>query len=317
VWVLAGMGGVGKSTVALADVNRSRLLTAPAHSELLAISDVAVCLQRASEKLDFRLPADWPAWRQLVPHVAAVLDWLDARLDLGTLVTLLDVGDATARALLRSGNPAAADKLVRSCMAAAGRLGPNHPANLTARCSLATMVREQGRYREAEQLHLRVLTAQRRLLGDDDPATLRTCHNLAWGMAGQGRYAESEWLHRQVLPDRERVLGTGHPDTLDTRCKLAQVIAKQGSYGEAEELYRRLITDQSRALGGDHPDATETRHGLATVIATQGRHHEAERLYQQVLADRQRLLGGDHPDTLRARQAVGRISSPDVTGQDR
>jgi len=291
----------------VADVNRALLLS-KAKPERDEISKAAICLLGiATKNLDLRRPADWPAYRDLAPHVGAVLGWLARHLDRDDLVTLLGIGDHTARALLRSGSIALADSLVRSEVAAAATLGDEHAAYLTARCSQAAMIRWQGDYAEAEQLLDQVLSVQRRVLGNADPDTLRTLHNLAWGMAYQHRFEEAELVHRQVLAERRRSLGDDDPDTLDTRLKLTQVIAGQGRYDEAEKLYRELIIDQQRVLGSDHPDTLDARHALAEVIAAQGKNADAERLHRQVLADRQNLLGSDHPETLESAYALAQV----------
>lgn len=291
----------------VADVNRSLLLST-AEPDLRQITRAAiVLLGLAASELDLRLPADWPAWRGLAPHVAAVLAWLAGHLDRETLVTLLGISDNTVRALLRSGSIALADSLVLSEKAAAATLGDEHPAHLAARCSQATMLRWQGDYAGAEKMYEEVLAIQRRVLGDAHPDTLRTRHNLAWVMASQNRYAEAELMHRQVLTDRGRVLGENHPDTLDTRLRLAQVIARQGRYEEAEGLYQQLITEQRRVLGSDHPDTLDARHALAEVIAAQRKHEAAEQLHRHVLADREKLLGSDHPETLESGYALAEV----------
>jgi tetratricopeptide (TPR) repeat protein len=306
-----GPGGEGTTALSVhllvADVNRALLLTT-ARAELEEISKAAIgMLELAAEKLNLRRPTDWPAWRGLTPHVAAVLGWLADHLDRETLVVLLGISDNTTRALLRSGSIALTDSLVRSEVAAAATLGDEHPAYLAARCSQAAMMRWQGNYAEAERLFDQVLAVQRRVLGNAHPDTLRTLHNLAWGMAYQGRFAEAELVHRQVLTERQQALGDDDPDTLDTRLKLAQVIARQGRYEEAERLYEELIIDQNRELGSDHPDTLDARHALAEVIAAQGKHEDAERLHRQVLADRQKLLGSDHPETLESAYALAEV----------
>jgi tetratricopeptide (TPR) repeat protein len=291
----------------VADVNRALLLST-ARPELDEISKAAISLLGIAAKgLDLRKPADWPAYRELAPHVTALLGWLAHQLDRVDLVILLGAGDNTARALLRSGNIALADSLVRSEVAAAATLGDEHPAYLAARCSQAAMMRWQGSYADAERLFDQVLAVQRRVLGNAHPDTLRTLHNLAWGMAYQQRFEEAELIHRQVLADRRRELSDDDPDTLDTRLKLTQVIAGQGRYDEAEKLYRELIVDQRRVLGSNHPDTLDARHALAEVIAAQGKHADAERLHRQVLADRREVLGSDHPETLESAYALAEV----------
>jgi hypothetical protein len=47
---------------------------------------------------------------------------------------------------------------------------------------------DQGRYDEAEHLHLRTLEASERALGAEHQNTLLSVHNLAILYEGQGRY---------------------------------------------------------------------------------------------------------------------------------
>jgi Tetratricopeptide repeat len=289
------------------DANRSRLLTT-ASTDLPLIGGVAVrLLHAASGELDCAQPADWPAWRALVPHMLAVLEWLAVSLDADVLISLLDVSSSAANAQISSGNPAAAVGLARSSVIAANRLGDEHPAILTARQRLARAMSEQGRDGEAERMYRVLLADQRRVLGDKDPDTLTTRYYLASTIEFQGRHGEAEQLHRQVLSDRQRILGDEHPDTLTTRHHLARVMGLQGRYCEAEDLYHPVLADRQRILGDEHPDTLNTRHNLASIIAFQGRHAEAEQMLAEVLADRWRILGHEHPATLTSRLRLARV----------
>jgi tetratricopeptide (TPR) repeat protein len=290
------------------DVNRSRLLTT-ARRELPAISEVAVGLLSAvCQNLDTRAPADWPTWRRLVPHTAALLGWLGPHADDDTLADLVAIASMSSRALWRSGNPAAGERLARASVKAAGRLGTDHPASLTARSQLIQVV-GLTRYAEAEQMLLQLLPDQHRILGDEHHDTMASQRILARLTGVQGRYQQAEQMYRRLLADRERLLGEEHPETLATRHGLAGMVERVGRYAEAEQMFRGLLADQQRILGEYHQECLEIRSGLARSIEDQHRYAEAEQLYRQLLADDQRVLGPDHPGTLNTRQSMARIAA--------
>jgi CRP-like cAMP-binding protein len=305
----SGPAGANAITVhpVVADVNRARLLTLD-RADRAAVFGVAVALLAAATAgLDAASPADWPAWRLLVPHVTTALELLSAELDSAALGRLLTAGAVSTDALLRGGRLAAAAKLAQAGVRAAQFTGPDDPASLTARASLAQALDRQGRSGEAEQLHRELLSDKSRVLGEQDPDTLATRFDLAQSIGLQGRYRTADELYRGLLADQRRVLSADHPDTLATRHNLARMIGRQGRYAEAERACGEVLADRLRVLGADHPDTLATRHSLARVVGLQGRYAAAEKLYREVLTDRQRVLGTDHPDTLATRHRLARM----------
>ncbi|HEV2374139.1 MAG TPA: tetratricopeptide repeat protein [Streptosporangiaceae bacterium] len=293
----------------VADVNRNRLLTTARH-DLPVISTAAIGLLRAAcEALDTRSPADWPVWRRLIPHTTALLGWLGPHLDDAPLADMVALAAFSARALWRSGNPAAAERLAQASLnRAADRLGPDHPATLVARSQLAQVV-ALTRYAEAEHMLRQLLIDQQRILGEEHPDTMTSQRVLARLTGLQGRYVEAEHMYRGLLADRQRLLGDEHPETLATRHGLAGMVERVGNHAEAEQMFRDLLGDQQRILGEDHQECLEIRSGLVRTIEDQHRYQEAEQLYQQLLADDQRVLGLDHPGTLNTRQSLARIAA--------
>ena len=292
----------------VADVNRSRLLTRARHA-LPAISKTAVgLLQAACQGLNTRNPADWPTWRSLVPHTAVLLGWLSPHMTDDTLAELVTTASMSARALWRSGNPAAAETLAQNSLEAARRLGNDHRATLTARSQLAQVV-ALTRYAEAEQMLRELLPDQQRILDDDDPDTMASQRVLARLTGLQGRYQEAEEMYRQLLADRLRTLNNLHPETLATRHGLAGMVERVGKYAEAEQMFRDLLADQEQILGENHQECLEIRNGLAHCIEDQRRYAEAEELYEQLLTVDESVLGPDHPGTLNTRQSLARVAA--------
>ena len=291
----------------VADVNRSRLLTS-AQSDLAQVSRAAVqLLQVFTQRLDRDRPADWPIWLRVVPHLAAMLDWLAASLDELTLADLIYLSGPATRALRWTGNAAAAEKLAESAVAAAARLASAHPAALTARHSLAQAISDQGRDLAAETMYRELLRDQERVLGPGHTATLATRNDLAWTTECLGQYREAETMFRELLADEQQLLGDQHAETLGTKSLLARMAGLLGRYREAEDLCTSVLADQEKILGGHHPETLTTRHNLAWMIGYQGRWQEAEHLCRQVLAERQQVLGDKHPSTLTTRLRHARM----------
>jgi Tetratricopeptide repeat len=59
-------------------------------------------------------------------------------------------------------------------------LGQDHPSTLTSMANLASTYRNQGRWKEAEDLQKQELEICLRVLGEEHPDTLISIENLAW-----------------------------------------------------------------------------------------------------------------------------------------
>jgi tetratricopeptide (TPR) repeat protein len=293
----------------VADANRSRLCTT-AHSDLIMVGGSAVrSLQFATSTLDTGLPSDWPTWRLIFSHAAALVEWLSGYLETQVLVTLLDLSGATATALARSGNFVAAEKLAHSSLAAAARLGRDHPASLAARSSLAQAIVGQGRNREAEEHYHQLLVDEEEVLGKDHPDTVTTRHRLALIARFHGRYREAEDMFRALLPDEQQILGHDHAETMNTRNQIAELIGQRGRYLEAEKLFRKLLADEHQLLGNYHVETLSTRHDIALMAGKQGRYLEAEQQWRDLLDEQRTIFGDDHPAILVIRSSLAWLSS--------
>jgi Tetratricopeptide repeat len=94
-----------------------------------------------------------------------------------------------------------------------------------------------GRYNEAEALHLVILGNDERTRGRDHPYTLTSMNNLASICRDQGRWTKAEKLGMQVVEARKTVLGLEHPSTLVSMANLASTYYRnQGRWTEAEKL---------------------------------------------------------------------------------
>jgi putative hemolysin len=73
-------------------------------------------------------------------------------------------------------------------------LGREHPSTLTSMANLASTYRNQGRWKEAEELQAKEWEICQRVLGEEHPDTLTSMANLASTYRNQGRWKQAEEL---------------------------------------------------------------------------------------------------------------------------
>jgi len=61
--------------------------------------------------------------------------------------------------------------------------------------NLASTFRNQGRWKEAEELEVQVMETRKRVLGQEHPDMLTSMNNLAEVLRDQGKYAAAEGKH--------------------------------------------------------------------------------------------------------------------------
>jgi Flp pilus assembly protein TadD len=60
------------------------------------------------------------------------------------------------------------------------------------------VLRQQGKYEEAEQMQRQTLDLKGKVLGEEHPSTLASMNNLAIVLRQQGKYEEAEQIHPQT-----------------------------------------------------------------------------------------------------------------------
>jgi tetratricopeptide (TPR) repeat protein len=250
----------------------------------------------------------WAACEALEPHAQTVLGYNshDPRCKLEQARILHHSG---WYAWARGNYVTAKGRIEKALKTRTGLLGPDGPDTLASLGLLATVLSDQGKYEEAEEMHRRTLTLNETVLGKEHPSTLTGMNNLALVLSHQGKYEEAEVMYRRTLTLNETMLGKEHPSTLTSMNNLAMVLSYQGTYEEAEEMHRRTLTLSETVLGKEHPDTLTSMSNLATVLSDQGKYGEAEKMYRRTLTLRKLILGAEHPHTLSSRNSLAAVLS--------
>jgi tetratricopeptide (TPR) repeat protein len=250
---------------------------------------------------DWRDPAGWPSWRQLLPHLNNTIKLTSRNAD-------DDHAAAAAAALMlnqrglflhRQGSLCSAIDSFEQALTYYRRVaGEHHPATLDTVNNLAYAYESAGQLDRAIPLFEQALTDSRRVLGDDHPNTLGSVNNLAYAYESAGQLDRAIPLFEQALTDRRRVLGDDHPDTLNSVNNLACAYESVGDLQRAIPLHEQTFSSRRRVLGDDHPDTLDSANNLGYAYKSAGDLSRALPMLEQALAGRRRILGDDHPDTL-------------------
>ena len=243
---------------------------------------------------DFSVPATWPRWGQLLPHLLAVRPAVQAgklrRVSRGAAWYLVRFGDA------RSGASFAA-LLYQDWNEV---LGPDHPDTLWSVAILAAAFYEMGEYGLSRELKEHVLARFRRTIGADHYDTLAVAANLIISLCALGEYQLARELGEGTLARLRQTAGMDNPLTLGSADNLAAALHGLGEYQAARELNEDTMARRRLVLGEDHPDTFRSADGLAADLRALGEVQAARELDEDTMARRRRVLGEDHPDTFRS-----------------
>nr|POE89231.1 kinesin light chain 1 [Quercus suber] len=130
--------------------------------------------------------------------------------------------------------------------------------------------RNQGRWKEAEDLEARVVETSRTLLGVQHLSTLTSMGNLAPTYRHQERGAEAEKLNMQGGKDKDTSASSRASVHADEHGHLALICGDQEQWKEAEELELKAMETPTIVLGAGNSSTLESMSNLASTYGKQG-----------------------------------------------
>ena len=94
-----------------------------------------------------------------------------------------------------------------------------HPDTLDSINNLAVLLKDQGKYADAEPLYREALDGRRRELGDAHPYYGDSCYNFAIVFAEQKKFSEAASYFDQAAHAYEQSFGADHEKTRGARTK--------------------------------------------------------------------------------------------------
>ncbi|CAN0285455.1 unnamed protein product [Pylaiella littoralis] len=171
----------------------------------------------------------------------------------------------------------------------------------SAACDLGVVLAQQAKYKDADDLFVRVLRDLGATIGEGHPSYASVLNNRAGVLGIQGKFEEADPLYLEGIEIGERTLGPNHPSLAVRLNNRAGLLESQGKYNEAEQLYERCIAIEEEALGREHPSLAATINNLA--VLKQGEHAEAQQLYEI----EEKNLGPEHPSLAATRNNMAAV----------
>ncbi len=94
--------------------------------------------------------------------------------------------------------------------------GFEHPSTLRNMNNLALTYRNQGRWKEAEELNVQVMETRKRVLGLEQPNTLTSMADLAFTFWSLDLKKDAIELMSEVVEHRQEQIGSDGPDTIES-----------------------------------------------------------------------------------------------------
>jgi len=208
----------------------------------------------------------------------------------------------------RMGKFADAHAEARVAQAKIERLGRQDILQAQLDAQIATILMEEGKYKEAEERAKRVLATREKALGGDDFSVGEALGDLADIEVGLGAYDEATALYRRALKIIERAFGGAHPKAGNLHVNLGTTLRASGHLDEAVAEYRRAQEIIERSLGREHPMLATVSINFGAVLLEQGHEGEAEAQFKRALEIWTKQLGPDHPSTGTAWFRLGNVA---------
>jgi tetratricopeptide (TPR) repeat protein len=131
---------------------------------------------------------------------------------------------------------------------------------LLLKFGLASLLRQQGRFRESDAHFLNCIQEQR-ALADDINRLARFLNGYGYALWVQNRFDEAEAYVLESYEIRRELLGLDNDDTLTSMNTVCQLYRAQKRFDEAEPLSLDLVDRRKKLLGEDHNNYLKSLHG--------------------------------------------------------
>jgi tetratricopeptide (TPR) repeat protein len=186
-------------------------------------------------------------------------------------------------------------------------LGADHPATLSSKAIIASILVAQGKYAQALKLYQLVLEHYKVSSGLQHPETLATICGLAGVFAKQGLYDKAAHYYQQAAAGQRQLLGPEHPQTLATVQGQADVYYDTGNHVEALARYVYVAAARQELLGPEHPDTLHVVYSktFASLLSGTSSLPAVLLSFETVLRGWEKVLGPDHPWVTLAHHGIG------------
>ena len=129
----------------------------------------------------------------------------------------------------------------------------------------AHFLNEYGKYKEAEQVNLRLVSLREGTQGKENSDTATSYNNIGLTYDNLGDYTKALEYYFKALDVYEKVLGEEHPYTATSYNNIGLTYHSQEDYTKALEYYQKALDIFEKVLGYNHPSTKIVRKNLNSI----------------------------------------------------
>lgn len=185
---------------------------------------------------------------------------------------------------------------------------PDNPEAWMARCILACVTHERGRFEDAQMLLNQAAQIFERMLQKQHQQLLTAINLLASIIGALGKNSSAKMLLNHTFEVCGAQLGPGSPIALTSQW-LTALLSKEFDTCKIDEAALRQVHETFKtSIGPRHPYTLASLYNLAWQLTFQGKHEEAEARLHELLPASEAVLGTEHPQTLSCLNTLARIT---------
>ena len=173
--------------------------------------------------------------------------------------------------------------------------------------NMGMLLREDGRYDEAEIFLRGALELLHVLWGPNHPRTTRATISLGILAGDRGDFEQARELLSAADRALEEHLGPSHPERIAVWIRQARAERLAGDLDQAEDLLRRALEALREQSDEPHPRLAEAAAEMGNLLSIRRRFEEAEPLLHEALAMRRGIHGERHPEVAESLEHMGML----------
>ena len=175
--------------------------------------------------------------------------------------------------------------------AAVARAGSPAALTVELESALGVILRHQGKYADARELHIHSLAIIGRSIGADSVQAFDVASRLGVVARHQGRYAEARGYYQRCLAIGSELFGAEHPRVAGVLYNLSTVDQLEGRHAEAAAGFARAEEVFVATFGPTHPNVAMVSNARGAVAETRGEYARARGFLERGMG----ILTEHHP----------------------
>lgn len=234
------------------------------------------------------------AWRETIDAWENALVTASAEGRTRYLQELLGPLSALARLLSSGRRYTEAEELTKQRLKVTEMLDADERDVADVLFDLAELHRVQGLYREADELHQRVLATKASELGRTHPEVARSVRALGQIYLGEGKTEQAVSYLERALEHQVQALGESHPDVAETMFALGDTFMAKEDFRQAEDRYRQALELLEQHYGPSDIRTAKAWTALAGLYEKRQQWSRAQPLLGRAVSSVEAVLGPSH-----------------------